>query len=241
MLDIILFLTTPGGTIPQIGDNDDGRLLILSGYPDWDRHDHRYLLGLGAVIFDRGDYKIACGECPEEVFWLYGEKGVKKFNNIIPDKSPIESRAFPDAGLYVIRNDERKDYALIKAGNPLSIAPRAHCHNDSLGIELWLKGNPVLVDPGTYCYTSDINDRNYFRSTKAHNTMMVDNQEINSMTTKPFTLSNDVNCKTNLVKKNENNIILESKRYNKVLTEESVTCNRKLIYDIEKSFFLVRL
>jgi len=105
MLDIILYLTTPGGTVPQIGDNDDGRLLILSGYPDWPRHDYRYLLGIGAVMNNRGDFKAACGRCPEEVFWLYGRKGVEKFNCIVPDLSPIPSKAFSYGGLYVIRND----------------------------------------------------------------------------------------------------------------------------------------
>jgi len=186
MLDIILFLTTPGGTIPQIGDNDDGRLLILSGYPDWDRHDHRYLLGLGAVIFDRGDYKIACGECPEEVFWLYGGKGVKKFNNIIPDKSPIESRAFADAGLYVIRNDKAKDYVLIRTISSHPNPPTAHNHNDTLSIELWINGEPVFIDPGTYCYTSDIDKRNFLRSSNSHNSAVINEAEINNLSKYPF-------------------------------------------------------
>ncbi len=57
MLEVILYLTGPDGCVPQIGDNDDGRLLILSGYPEWPRHDHRYLLALGAVLFHRGDFK----------------------------------------------------------------------------------------------------------------------------------------------------------------------------------------
>ncbi|MBC8180149.1 alginate lyase family protein [candidate division KSB1 bacterium] len=197
MLDIILYLTTPAGTVPQIGDNDDGRLLILSGYPDWPRHDYRYLLGIGSVLFNRADFKAACESCPEEVFWLFGKEGVEKFKSIVPDQSPIQTRSFSDAGLYVIRNDEKKDYALIKAGNPMPMAPRAHCHNDALSLELWVNGIPVLIDPGTFCYSPEIDKRNYFRSTLMHNTVTVNNEEINPLCNDVFYLNWQTNftCK----------------------------------------------
>ncbi|SVC00774.1 uncharacterized protein METZ01_LOCUS253628, partial [marine metagenome] len=179
MLELILYLTSPGGTVPQIGDNDDGRLLILSDYPDWPRHDHRYLLGIGAVIFNREDFKAACDICPEEVFWLYGIKGVEKFNHIIPDKSSLKSRAFFDAGLFVIRNDDKKDYALIRTRTNSKNPPTAHAHNDTLSLELWIDGESIFIDPGTYCYTLDSMNRNKFRSTYMHNTLRLDGEEIN--------------------------------------------------------------
>ena len=182
MLDIILYLTTPAGTVPQIGDNDDGRLLILSGYPDWPRHDYRYLLGIGSVLFNRADFKAACESCPEEVFWLFGKEGVEKFKSIVPDQSPIQTRSFSDAGLYVIRNDEKKDYALIRAGTLPKHVPTAHVHNDTLSLELWIAGKSVFIDPGTYCYTSNINKRNHFRGTTMHNTVRVNGEEINPIT-----------------------------------------------------------
>ena len=201
MFDVIMKIITPDGTIPKIGDSDDGRLLILSNYQNWDRNDFGYLLGIGSIVFNRSDYKSISDECPEEIFWIFGSDGYKKFKNMSINKTNVNYSPLKKAGLYVIKNITQKDYIILNSGISTRRAPRAHRHNDSLGIELWLKGNPVLMDPGTYCYTSNINDRNYFRSTKAHNTMMVDNQEINSMTTKPFTLSNDINCKMNLLKK----------------------------------------
>ena len=194
MLDVILHLTRPDGCVPQIGDNDDGRLLILSGYPDWLRHDHRYLLALGAVLFGRGDFKAAAacpepvegacpepveGACPEEVFWLLGREGVEAYEALVSDPKPLGSRAFPDGGLYVIRSRDGQDYALVRAGVPALHAPTAHAHNDALSLELWVNGQPVLVDSGTCCYTSDLEQRNRFRSTAAHNAVMVGGREIN--------------------------------------------------------------
>jgi hypothetical protein len=179
MLDVILYLTRPDGCVPQIGDNDDGRLLILSGYPNWPRHDYRYLLGLGAVLFRRGDFKAAAGACPEEVFWLLRREGVEAYEGLTSEPEPMGSRAFLDSGLYVIRGRDGKDYALVRAGGPMPYAPTVHAHNDALSVELWVGGHPVLMDPGTYCYSSDPEQRDSFRSTAMHNTVMLDGEEIN--------------------------------------------------------------
>jgi len=57
----------------RFGDNDDGRLHILSNCGNWNRLDHRYLLSIGAVLFKRSDFKQASGGFHEEAFWLLGE------------------------------------------------------------------------------------------------------------------------------------------------------------------------
>ena len=82
MLDIILYVTAPNGTVPQIGDNDDGRLLIITDYSNWSKNDYRYLLGIGAITFNRSDYKFFCSKMPEEILWLFGKKGTQKYDHI---------------------------------------------------------------------------------------------------------------------------------------------------------------
>jgi hypothetical protein len=82
MIEFIMYYTKPDGTAPQIGDNDDGRLHILSNYGNWNRLDHMYLLSVGAVMFKRGDFKEAAGEFPEEAFWLVGEEGLNIYKDI---------------------------------------------------------------------------------------------------------------------------------------------------------------
>ncbi|MGH8604916.1 MAG: heparinase II/III family protein, partial [Gammaproteobacteria bacterium] len=54
----------------------------------------------------------------------------------------------------------------------LSIA--AHAHADALAICLAVDGNWLLVDPGTYAYGENPRWRDYFRSTHAHNSIVVD-------------------------------------------------------------------
>jgi len=80
MIEFVMYYTKPDGTVPQIGDNDDGRLHILSNYGNWNRLDHRYLLSVGAVLFKRQDFKDAASKFHEEAFWLLGEEGLSIYN-----------------------------------------------------------------------------------------------------------------------------------------------------------------
>ncbi|MCK4734181.1 MAG: hypothetical protein KAT65_17135, partial [Methanophagales archaeon] len=81
MIEFVMYYTKPDGTAPQLGDNDDGRLHILSNYGNWNRLDHRYLLSVGAVMFKRKDFKEKACELYEESFWLLGEEGLNSFDN----------------------------------------------------------------------------------------------------------------------------------------------------------------
>jgi uncharacterized heparinase superfamily protein len=129
MFEFTLHYTRPDGLAPQIGDTDDGRLHILADYGTWDRRDHRYLLAIGARMFDREDFASAAGEQWEEAFWLCGERAsaaharasnlplplLGKEGN--PDCTPsayqgegrgeVTSRGFPDSGFYFMRSSSQ--------------------------------------------------------------------------------------------------------------------------------------
>ena len=55
-----------------------------------------------------------------------------------------------------------------------------HGHADTLAIELAIRGKTVLVDSGTYTYHESRELRNYFRSTTAHNTLVIDDKSRHS-------------------------------------------------------------
>lgn len=71
MFDFILHAMRPDGLMPMIGDNDDGRFFILSDYYTWHRFDFRYLLAIGAVLFNRKDFFKASDGANEEACWLF--------------------------------------------------------------------------------------------------------------------------------------------------------------------------
>jgi hypothetical protein len=177
MLDYILFTLTPVGTSPMWGDSDYGRALGLGQNKDF--WDFRPILSAGAVLFKRPDWKFAAGRFDEEAFWLLGSEGLDTWEKL--DARPPEqiSRAFLQAGLYVIRDvwAADTDVAFFRCG-PFGLGGEGHCahaHCDLLSFVLWVNGQPLLVDSGTYTYHGPWRDP--FRLTAAHNTVMIDGHE----------------------------------------------------------------
>lgn len=86
--------------------------------------------------------------------------------------------------------------SLVFYNGPLGMEPLfGHGHAHALSIQLYFNGKPILSDPGTYSYTGYPSWRDYFRSTKAHNTVNVNNsdqaqQELIFMWSKPYQCEN---------------------------------------------------
>ena len=81
--------------------------------------------------------------------------------------------AFSDAGYYKLYDGDIA--VMFDAGEPGPSYMLGHAHCDCLSFELSYKGKPVIVNSGTYAYQSEL--RPYFRSTAAHNTVVVDGEE----------------------------------------------------------------
>jgi hypothetical protein len=183
MLEFTLAYSRPDGLAPLVGDSDDGRLQILSRYFDWRPQDHLYLLGPGAALFSRSDFAAAASKSPlaaAETAWLAGIDAARRVTESEGRAVDTRSQAFPDGGRYVMRDGANQ--VLICADQVGSAGLGNHKHNDILSYELSVDGVALVVDPGSYLYTSDLTWRNSFRSTRAHNTVMVDGVEQNDMT-----------------------------------------------------------
>lgn len=81
--------------------------------------------------------------------------------------------AFPAAGYYKLYDGDIA--VMFDAGMPGPSYMLGHAHCDCLSFELSYKGEPVIVNSGTYAYQSEL--RPYFRSTAAHNTVMVGGED----------------------------------------------------------------
>jgi hypothetical protein len=177
MFEFVLFVTRPDGKVPQVGDADDGRLYILSDYSNWDRTDFRYLLSIGAVLFQRSDMKANSGELSEDAFWWLGPSSLIAFNVLTDGNDQLQSKAFEDSGLYVLRSGDK--YLVACCGVVGTAGIGNHKHNDLLSFELYAGDKAFIVDPGAYVYTRNPGLRSLFRSTKYHNTVAIDGQEQN--------------------------------------------------------------
>jgi hypothetical protein len=92
-----------------------------------------------------------------------------------PGVSRETSRTFRDGGLVVQRSGwAAHAHVLLFDAGPQGLLTCAHGHADALQIICSADGVDWLVDPGTFAYTSSPAWRDFFRSTRAHNTLSVD-------------------------------------------------------------------
>jgi hypothetical protein len=115
------------------------------------------------------DSTLGIGEVPEETHWLCGEAARRPAAQP-PAKWP--SVALTASGYYVSRT-VRGDHLIFDAG-PHGFLNGAHAHADALSIVLGVQGRPFLIDPGTATYTTNAETRDRFRTTRMHNTVVLD-------------------------------------------------------------------
>ncbi len=181
MFEAVLALLKPSGFMPQIGDNDSGRLHVFA---ERGILDMRYLLGLGAVFFKERRFKIKDFGATPEITWVFGAKGFETWKRL--EDQPllsIPSSALPDTGWYIMRSN--RDYLIVSCGPNGQNGNGGHAHNDKLSFTLCVEGKDIIVDPGTYVYTPEPAMRNIFRSTAHHNTVVVNGREQNHFDTSP--------------------------------------------------------
>lgn len=171
MCEFTVHATRPDGLVPQIGDNDSGRLVRFP-VPGQVCTDHRHVLAVAGEWFDRPAWRCLGQPAVAEAIWLSCG-----FVNAGPAAAlpRVSSRGFTSSGFYFLRHDD--DYCAVH-GAPAGCGGRgSHSHGDNLSVEWCAGGRPLLIDPGTGTYSRDPATRRLFRSTGYHNTVQIDGRE----------------------------------------------------------------
>lgn len=128
----------------------------------------------GAIpLFNDSAFGIA--PTPSQIF-NYAER-------VIGYEAPRQSTslvvsAFPSTGYYACRKAD--DMIIIDCGQIGPDYQPGHAHCDTLSYELAIDGRRVVVDSGVFDYEPS-QERAYARSTRAHNTVLVDGEEQSEM------------------------------------------------------------
>ncbi len=168
MLDVLQAVSQTGPP-DGFGDDDGGRVFN----PRRNRAEHLTdPLAVGAVMFQRNDLKPAA-KLTEESIWLFGEGAVsflEKGNEVA--RRELKSAAFVAGGIYVLASSSMSAQQLVVDAGPQGTGHSGHGHADALSVRVSVNGRRWLIDPGTFCYMGD--ERDQFRGTGAHNTLLVD-------------------------------------------------------------------
>jgi len=234
MIEYMRAYLRPDGPAPLIGDSDSGQMFPLVRRAG---DDHAYVLALGAAVFQEPRFKSANTRPPEELLWILGKQGLNDYE-ALPAGEPAESHAFPDAGTYVLRQDNL--YLLFNASGSGVNGRGSHGHNDALSIEVSACGSAFIVDPGSYVYTADLRERHRFRSTAYHSTVEVD--EVDQNTTDeaaPFVIGDEAHPRVIGWKSDRETDLVVAEHAGYQRLPQPVTHRRTVQFDKQKRFWRV--
>ena len=180
MVDFLASMTSYAGRLPMVGDGDDGCVVKLASEPGFSPHGS--LIATGAVLFDRPDLAVKAGALDGKTSTLLGVEAVRRLA-FLKQRGRAGFRPhtqFAESGYYLLGDAfETPDEVrlLVDAGALGYLSLAAHGHADALAFTLEIGDKEILIDPGTYSYHTDPAWRRYFRSTLAHNTVGIDNED----------------------------------------------------------------
>lgn len=229
MFDFTDHYTKPNSLAPQMGDNDDGRLLSFVKH-DFRLHD--YLLSIGYLGFGKHYESLSTDKMVLDTFFLLPEKKVIKKSS--PQNSSVSViKDHRDAGFVIIK---KADLYLIFSNTSLSCYPDlhrkmlgTHTHADGLSFELSIGKQDFIIDPGSYVYTASAVERNKFRSTGKHNTLTIDGQDqVGLLDTNLFSVKGFNEVEKMEIKENEEGICVSGDRMWNLPSDLNVFHTRKI-------------
>ncbi len=160
MLDFLVDLRTPDGGLPLLKDTA------------WDECPRpEDLLAIGALYFDEPAYKQS-GHFGLYPYLVFGQDGWDRYQRLAFTCRARGSLVLEASGYCVWRDENKEDYFVLDFGEPCPEYLPAHAHADLLSYELISGGRRIITDSGVYEYAAG-SWRDYFRSTRAHNTVVV--------------------------------------------------------------------
>ncbi|MBN2289694.1 MAG: alginate lyase family protein [Candidatus Glassbacteria bacterium] len=169
--------TDGGRSISEYGDSDDAS---APGPPPAEAS-QRYRSTLNLLYLFLGDQPLCHGYEPDpDSLWLFGSRALEPAGRKPPGPERPEVGRFGFSGRYVVRwpgsTGSPAGFLRFECGPWGAPGTWAHAHADRLSFSFFLEGRPFFIDPGTGAYLANPRWREYFRSTAAHNTVVIDGQ-----------------------------------------------------------------
>ena len=246
MFNVLLNLSDLNGLIPQIGDNDNGKLHIFSKD---EIGNIRYLVTIAEIFYGgllSDSFKIKEYNFDQSALWLYGKYSKEAWGKLNENSlMNLKSISFYNLGWYFVKsNDEKREIfsnLAILCGPNGQKDKGGHSHNDKLSFSLNINGSDIFTDPGTYVYTPSIDLRNDFRSTNFHNTVCIDNSEQNRFIKgNPFILADDSKAKVNKFVENSDYYFFSGEHYGYTRLNNPIIHERQFILEKKNSSLFIK-
>jgi len=157
------FVNEKDGRLPNWGANDGA---LFCPWTSCDYSDFRPALN-SIWYLTKKRRAFVSGRWDEELLWLWGPEVLK---------APVEKyksdkiSVFPLSAVHCI-NQGDSNFATLRCGSMRDRFGQA----DQLHVDIWWEGYNVAQDGGSYLYNDEIKYHNYFKGTRSHNTISIDN------------------------------------------------------------------
>lgn len=170
-------ITKKNFNVPQFGDNDSARVhKLIAAYPE-NFSDHRHLMATASKMYQIHFADIEYNtESLTEALILTDGVHLKFPICLARNTSSCNGVSyFKKAGIAVNKNKHAN--LIVTCGQNGQRRRGGHNHNDKLSFELNIDGYDLFVDLGCAVYTASPEKRNFYRSTKSHNTVVLEDNE----------------------------------------------------------------
>lgn len=175
MVGVVRNATLTDGLLVNLGDNDASAAFSVQPRTSLDP---RPVEALARALWHDGPPVAEA-----EALWIAGIAGF--LGGVRPGGTPHVRQTTPALG--IVADGGRS--ASLWAGDNGQLGLGGHAHNDKLATEVVLGGRRIAVDPGCPVYIGDVQERDAYRSTRAHPTVRIDLQEQCELPTgRPFLL-----------------------------------------------------
>jgi hypothetical protein len=237
MVEFLISVRQPDGSIPAIGDGDGGVLLPLARRQ---RGDSRGVFAVAAALFNRPDFAWAAEGAAPDVLWLMGVAGLQAFDEVRPAPPAAgPSQMFPSGGYGVMRSGWEPDaHQLIADVGPLGCSTSSgHGHTDLLSVQCSIFGEPCLIDAGTYCYTPERAWREFFRSTAAHSAVRIDGLD-QAQSAGPFRWHQRPSARLRIWQSDSHHDLMDADHDAYLRLDDPVACRRRVIF-VKPDYWLI--
>ncbi len=133
-------------------------------------------LGSTIKILERAKQNSAYLQFPNDESLMIGDSGYSKANKFT-DQNVTHGIKYFDKSGYTFIHDRKDGNITSKIFFQTAFNNITHRHADDFNVLLYEFGVNILVDAGLYSYDEKNNYRKYIRSTRAHNSLQIDNRD----------------------------------------------------------------
>jgi uncharacterized heparinase superfamily protein len=229
MFEFLVWMIQPNGQIPLLNDSSEEYPLPVQD-----------LMDCASILFNDTrflKFRIS-GNYSSRLFDACPRLDMEISNDVLSKSIKL----FPNTGYLVIRDKcpEREElYFLYDFGENGPDYNLGHAHADTLSIVMCVGTVPIFTDSGTYTYKAG-KDREYYRSTEAHNTVCIDNYS-SSQFWSSFRTAERAHAKLLRYMETVNLVYCAAEHdgYRKVLSNEKLLHRRHILYHKGNSWIIL--